>query len=359
MNAQKRVTVIVPSLNPDEKLLKVIKGLEELGFDDIIVVNDGSREENLCNFPDPCEHPSCTVLTHPKNRGKGAALKTAFEYFLRNKEGREGVVTVDGDNQHLPKDVLACCEKMLEVGDLVLGVRDFSLPHVPKRSRFGNRTTSLVFRLACGMKISDTQTGLRAFPRNILCDMLEIEGDRFEYETNMLLGLRERGIKLSEVKIETVYIEKNQTSHFRPIRDSIRVYSLILKFILSSVIASLLDNVIFFVLHILLGKEMQLLCYIIARAVSSVTNFILNKKTVFKNTDNIAKTLVKYYVLAIPMLLISNFGVKMIVDAVGSSLEGISASVITTIIKIAVEFILFLLSFRIQREWVFTSKKKK
>ncbi len=359
MNAQKRITVIVPSLNPDEKLMKVIKGLEELGFDDIIVVNDGSRAENLCNFPETTEHLSCTVLTHPHNLGKGAALKTAFEYFLKNKEGREGVVTVDGDNQHLPKDVLACCERMLETGDLVLGVRDFSLPHVPKRSKFGNKTTSLVFRLVCGMKISDTQTGLRAFPRAILADMCEIEGDRFEYETNMLLGLGERGIKLSEVKIETVYIEENQTSHFRPVRDSIRVYSLILKFLLSSVIASVLDNVIFFICHLLLGEPMQLLCYVIARTVSSVTNFIINKKTVFKNSDNIAKTLIKYYVLAIPMLLISNFGVKYIVKGIGGALFGVSASVVTTVIKIAVEFILFLLSFRIQREWVFSSKKKK
>ena len=358
MNAQKRITVIVPSLNPDEKLMKVIKGLEELGFDDIIVVNDGSRAENLCNFPNVDEHPSCTVLTHSQNRGKGAALKTAFEYFLKNKEGREGVVTVDGDNQHLPCDVLACCEKMLKTGDLVLGVRDFSLPHVPKRSRFGNRTTSLVFRLACGMKISDTQTGLRAFPKEILADMCEIEGDRFEYETNMLLGLRERGIKLSEQKIETVYIEENQTSHFRPVRDSIRVYSLILKFLLSSVIASLVDNVIFFICHLLLGEGMVLLCYVIARAVSSVTNFIVNKKTVFKNSDSIPKTLLKYYALAIPMLLISNFGVKLIVDSLGGSLSGVSASAVTTAIKVAVEFILFLLSFRIQREWVFLSKKK-
>lgn len=358
MNAEKRVTVIIPSLNPDEKLMKVVEGLENLGFDDIIIINDGSREENLCNFPDVNEHPSCTVLIHPVNRGKGAAMKTAFDYFLKNREGREGVVAVDGDNQHQPKDVLACCEKMLETGDLVLGVRDFSLPGIPLRSRFGNKTTSLVFRLAMGIKLSDTQTGLRAFPRTILEDMLEIGGERFEYETNMLLELKERQINFVEQKIETVYIEENKTSHFRPIVDSIKIYSLILKFLLSSVIASVLDNVIFFLCHLLLGKDMMLLCYVIARAISSITNFVMNKKTVFKNSDSIPKTLLKYYALAIPMLLISNFGVKLIVDSIGGALSGVSASALTTVIKIAVEFILFLLSFRIQREWVFSSKKK-
>ncbi len=358
MNAEKRITVIIPSLNPDEKLMKVVKGLEEHGFDDIIVVNDGSRAENLCNFPDVGEHPSCTVLTHPQNRGKGAALKTAFEYFLKNREGRAGVVAVDGDNQHLPSDVLACCEKMLETGNLVLGVRDFSLPNIPLRSRFGNKTTSLVFRLAMGIKLSDTQTGLRAFPREILHHMCEIGGERFEYETNMLLELKERGINFVEQKIQTVYIEENKTSHFRPIVDSIKIYSLILKFVLSSAIAAVLDNLIFFICHLLLGEGMQLLCYIIARAISSATNFIVNKKTVFKNTGDIKTTLIRYYILAVPMLLISNFGVKLIVDSIGGSLSGVSASAVTTAIKVAVEFILFMLSFRIQREWVFSSKKK-
>ncbi|MBQ8208634.1 MAG: bifunctional glycosyltransferase family 2/GtrA family protein [Clostridia bacterium] len=359
----KKITVIVPSLDPDEKLMKVIEELEKEGFDDIIVVNDGSHEEKLCNFPDPAEHPSCTVLTHPFNRGKGAALKTAFTYFLENRGDRLGVVTVDGDNQHLPKDVRACAEKMVETKDLVLGVRDFSLSHVPKRSRYGNRITSFVFRLCCGMKISDTQTGLRAFPKEILHAMCEISGDRFEYETNMLLGLREYGIKISEQPIETVYIEENQTSHFRPVRDSIRVYSLILKFIASSVISSVIDNLVFFLALTLLGAKFgvqtRLICFIIARAISSVTNFIINKKTVFKNSDNIPKTIAKYYALAIPMLLIAEVGVGVIVKNFGEAFLGISASVFTTAVKIVIELILFVLSFRIQREWVFSSKKKK
>jgi glycosyltransferase involved in cell wall biosynthesis len=358
MNAQKKVTVIVPSLDPDEKLMKVIEGLEAEGFDDIIVVNDGSKAEKLCNFPDPKDHPSCTVLTHPQNRGKGAALKTAFTYFLSNRQERLGVVTVDGDNQHLPKDVLACSEKMLENENLVLGVRDFSLPHVPKRSRYGNRITSFVFRLCCGMKISDTQTGLRAFPREILPAMCEIVGDRFEYETNMLLGLNEYGIKISEQPIETVYIEENQTSHFRPFRDSVRVYSLILKFIASSVASSVIDNAVFFIAHMLLGPSLRLVCFIIARAVSSVANFAINKRTVFKNSDSIPKTLLRYYALAVPLLLVSELGVGLIAKCFGNGLSDFSESLLTTAVKIAFEFILFLLSFRIQREWVFSSKKK-
>ena len=356
MSVCKKITVIVPSLNPDEKLMKVISGLEAEGFDDIIVVNDGSREDRLCNFPNSDEHPSCTLLTHPGNRGKGAALKTAFAYFLKNRNDRLGVITVDGDNQHLPADVKKCAEKMLSEGNLVLGVRDFSLSHVPARSRFGNKVTSFVFRIGCGMKISDTQTGLRAFPREILEAMCEIPGDRFEYETNMLLSLREYGIGLSEQTIETVYIEENQTSHFRPIRDSIRIYSLILKFLMSSVISSVIDNLVFFLAMTFvggfLGKLAIPLCFAFARFLSSFTNFALNKKTVFRNTDSVGKTILRYYALAIPIMIIS-IGAVEVLDILFDN-----SPIITTLIKMAVDLVLFVCSFRVQREWVFCGKKK-
>ncbi len=356
MDIVKKVTVIIPSLNPDEKLIKVILGLEAEGFDDIIVVNDGSAPEKLCNFPSKEEYPSCTVLTHNVNRGKGAALKTAFSHFLETRPDRLGVITVDGDNQHLPNDVRTCAAKMLEENNLVLGVRNFSLPHVPPRSRFGNKTTSLVFRLLCGMRISDTQTGLRAFPRSVLPQMCEISGDRFEYETNMLLSLREYGIKLSEVPIQTVYIEENQTSHFRPVKDSIRIYSLIIKFLLSSVTASVIDNVGFFILMTLLtpylDKNSIFVSFVLSRALSSVINFILNKHTVFKNSDKVGITIVKYYALAIPIMLISSLSVYILDRLVGNTLP-----IITTIIKMLVDLILFICSFRIQREWVFSKKR--
>ena len=358
MNIFDKVTIIVPSLDPDEKLMKVIEGLEAEGFDDIIVVNDGSKPEKLKNFPDPEKHPSCTVLTHPVNRGKGAALKTAFAHFLETRKDRIGVITVDGDNQHLPGDVRACAEKMAETASLVLGVRNFSLPHVPRRSKFGNKMTSLVFRICCGMKISDTQTGLRAFPSEILSAMCEIPGDRFEYETNMLLALGEYGIKLSEQPIETVYIEENQTSHFRPIRDSIRVYSLILKFLVSSIAASIIDNVGFWLALTLLSMFIddlgaKIIAFLIARAVSSSINFALNKKKVFKNSASVKSTVLRYYALAIPIMAISIGAVCLLDYSIGNSLP-----IITTLIKIAVDLVLFICSFRIQREWVFSKKQK-
>ncbi len=355
-NAARKVTVVVPSYQPDEKLECVISGLERSGFDDIIVVDDGSSPENKRFFPDPSEHPAVTLLVHPQNRGKGAALKTAFEYFVNNRYDRAGVVTADGDAQHRPVDILACAERMIaEDGKLVLGVRDFSLPHVPKRSRRGNRITSAVFRILCGLRISDTQTGLRAIPAKHLPALLTVEGDRYEYETNALLAMRANGILYCEEKIETVYIDENQTSHFRPVRDSIRIYSLILKYLFSSGAATLIDLAAFYLLIRFLAPHLgaweELICTAIARAVSSLSNFALNRRMVFRSRETVGRTMLRYYMLAIPVMLVSGGSVTLL-----SALFSASAPWLVTVIKVMVDTVLYFVNFRIQREWVFSSK---
>lgn len=356
---ERNVTVIIPSLNPDEKLLRVVCGLEALGFDDIIIVNDGSAPEYLKNFPSEEEHRSCTLLTHPTNRGKGAALRTAFEYFLKNRQGKLGAVSVDGDDQHRPADVLKCCEKMAQTGSLVLGVRDFSLPQVPRRSRLGNRITSFVFKIGCGLRISDTQTGLRAFPTEYIPDMLEISGDRYEYETNMLLSLGDYSIPMSEVTIETVYIEDNRASHFRPVRDSMRIYSLILKFVASSAVCAVFEEIVFYIFMKLFadffGTAAVTIGTFSARLLSSILNFNINRARVFgKSSESTGRVLAKYYTLAVILVTISSLSVTGI-----TRLFGIDMPSLTTLIKVAVDIILFVCSFRFQREWVFSKKKKR
>ena len=224
------VTIIVPSLDPDEKLLQVVEGLLSEGFRDILLVNDGSHADHVQPFVDAARHPEVTVLTHEVNRGKGRALKTAFAWCVENRPDIDGVVTVDGDNQHLPRDVRACAEAMLaDPGKVWLGVRDFSLEHVPLRSRFGNTLTRGIMRMACGVSVTDTQTGLRAIPAGILPLMTRIEGERYEYETEMLLSLRPAGVGLGEIVIETVYINENETSHFNALKDSWKIYRIIFR----------------------------------------------------------------------------------------------------------------------------------
>ena len=285
MNDFYSIPVVIPSYNPDEKLAQTVLGLKNAGFRDIIVIDDGSSAETKKNFPEPGD--GVTVLRHEVNRGKGAGLKTAFRYILENRPDAAGCVTADGDGQHRTEDIAACAKAMLSEKDrVILGARDFSLPHVPERSKKGNRITSRVFRLLFGMKITDTQTGLRAIPRKYLAPFIRVSGDRYEYDSNMLLSMKRDSIPFSEVKIDTVYIDDNQTSHFRPVRDSIRIYGLILSFVLSSVISFLIDTGLFTLFNIFLfswNEYSYAISLVCARVISSSANYLINRRVVFQN----------------------------------------------------------------------------
>lgn len=355
--------VVIPSLNPDEKILSTIQSLKDVGFDDFILVDDGSGEEYKSFFNKAAEQFGATVLVHEVNKGKGRAMKTAFEYILKNRPDRPNVVTVDGDGQHLAADVKKCIEKLEEYPhSFVMGVRNFKQDNVPARSRFGNNTTRIVFSLLCGIKVSDTQTGLRAIPFEHLPVMTAIDGDRYEYESNQLFAVKREGIEFKEVVITTVYLDENQTSHFRPIRDSIRIYGVIIKYILSSLASTLVDITMFTLLNILFDKiglktEARLfLAPAIARVVSSFVNFSINRKVVFKTNDNFGNTMIKYYILCVCQLLTSAGLVYLFSTVIFKFTE---SSLFDTLIKVVVDTVLFFISFRIQQNWVFVSKKKK
>ena len=361
-----KISVVLPSLDPDEKLVAVIDGLLEYGFTDIILVNDGSKPENLHYFEDAAaQHPEIHLLHHEVNKGKGAALKNAFRWFLENRPDGFGVVTVDGDNQHHPADTRACCEQMLESGHVVLGCRDFNQADVPARSSFGNKTTSAIFKIFVGMTISDTQTGLRAIPRKVLKILVDVYGDRFEYETNMLLAFKNNGIRFDEVKIRTVYIEENKSSHFRVIRDSWRIYKLILahffRYTLSSLVSFVVDSGMVYLLTVALRGFLQdpllgTITTVGARAVSSLLNFYMNKKLVFQTRVNTLKALIRYYALAIPQLIVQSLLNQAVYTlfSIGSDQPGLR-----TVIHIVIMTLLFIVSFTIQQRWVFAPQKSK
>ena len=364
MHDLSRISVVLPSLDPDEKLVAVVDGLLEIGFTDIILVNDGSKPSNLHYFTDlTAQHPEITLLTHEVNKGKGAALKNAFRYFLENRPEGLGVVTVDGDNQHHPEDTRACCEHMLETGHTTLGCRDFSQPDVPPRSRFGNRTTSAIFKIFVGMTISDTQTGLRAIPREVVAQLVDVYGDRFEYETNMLLAFKTKGIDFDEVKIRTVYIEENKSSHFRVLHDSWRIYKLILshffRYTLSSITSAVVDTLCYALLDSVLpftGMALTAAAGVGARIVSSLLNFFLNKKLVFQTNVDTKKAIVRYYALALPQMAVQVLmtqGVYVLFHI------GEGAGVLRTVIYAIVMTVLYFVSYMIQQRWVFAPQKSK
>ena len=229
-NCQKSVAVILPSLNPDAKFSGVVEGLVKSGFEHIIIVDDGSDEAHQKWFEQAASYPQCVVLHHGVNKGKGRALKTAFGYVKDRLPELAGVITIDGDGQHLLHDIIACAEKMLENGDkVILGCRDFDAPGVPPRSVAGNKTTNRLFKLFYGITISDTQTGLRAIPGQFLDRFCAMEGERFEYETNMLLQMKKQHIVFLEQPIATVYDPEDYSSHYNAIKDSWRILKIMLK----------------------------------------------------------------------------------------------------------------------------------
>ena len=359
-----KISVVLPSLDPDEKLIAVVDGLLEYGFTDIILVNDGSKQENLHYFTDlAAQHPEIHLLHHEVNKGKGAALKNAFRYFLANRPDGYGVVTVDGDNQHHPADTRACCEHMLKTGHTVLGCRDFNQADVPARSSFGNKTTSMIFKIFVGMTISDTQTGLRAIPRGVLEELVEVYGDRFEYETNMLLAFKTKGIVFGEVKIRTVYIEENKSSHFRVIHDSWRIYKLILahffRYTLSSLASAVVDTGAYSLLSALLpfsGFALTAAAGVIARVISSLLNFFMNQRLVFKTNVDTKKAMLRYYMLALPQM-----AAQVLLTQGVYALLGIpdSANGLRTVIYAVVMTVLYFMSYMIQQRWVFAPQKSK
>ncbi len=348
------VVIVIPAYQPDEKLLDTLNGLLADGWKRIVVVNDGSSPSCAPVFEKVREIPACTLLEHDVNRGKGAALKTAFAHVLDSMPC-EGVITADADGQHTPGDIGRLALALKEhPGTLILGSRDFDRPDVPKKSRMGNRITSFVFRTGVGLNIRDTQTGLRGIPFSALGPFLKVRGDRYEYETNMLLSLRRENIPFLEVEIDTVYINENSSSHFHPFRDSFRIYRLIFEFLFSSLSANLIDNLVFFLLMLFLPSltvewAAKLLSFAGARLCSSVYNFTVNRKLVFHGKDRVPPTLLRYYALAIPLMLVS-FGIT---HGIALLLGSGAHPLLNTLFKIFADTILFVFSFRIQRGWVF------
>ncbi len=344
------ILLIIPSLQPTQKTVELVKQMTE--YFPVIVVDDGSEKEYRTCFAQMKE-AGAIVLRHAVNLGKGRALKTAFNYCLTHDPDILGVVTADADGQHLKEDMLACAQALREHPDcLVMGCRDFHLQNVPLKNGLGNRITSQFMKLLCGVTVSDTQTGLRGIPAEFMQTLMNVNGERFEFETNMLLETNVRSIKIFEVPIQTVYEDGGRSSHFNPLRDSFKIYALLFKFIASSVAGAVTDLVLFTVFVSLLRPH-EISNYIListigARLCSATVNYLLNRHAVFKQSQG-KVTLVRYILLATVQLFLSGYAVTWIFHRFALP---------ETLLKMFVDIVLFFCSFVIQRKWVFASKER-
>ena len=348
-----RYIALIPAYEPDEKIKGLADELMEKGFD-IVIVDDGSGPDFAALFEELSQ--KATVLTHVINRGKGAALKTGLNYINKymaytesvltpagaeTVSGRDAViVTVDADGQHLPDDVQRVAEISAQRrAALVLGSRALG-EDIPVRSRFGNTVTRHVYSAATGVRIHDTQTGLRAFHRSLIPRLLRIEGDRYEYEINMLMQLAAEGVPIIEERIETVYEDNNSGSHFRTVRDSFRVYKEILKFSASSLASFAIDYGMYALLLAATGAagiaNGLVISNIGARIVSGTANYAMNRKLVFKSRTGFAKSAVQYFLLAAFILAGNTIVLSTLAGTLG--INRFAAKLITEVIFFAISW---------------------
>lgn len=349
------IIILIPTLNPDERLVTYIGELRDSGFSKIIVVDDGSTKgkEIFSELSGKCE-----VLIHAINMGKGRAIKTGINHILNKYSADEviGIITADSDGQHCVADTIKIAEKLREKCKVVLGCRSFSGKNVPPKSKFGNNLTMYLFKFLYGKKISDTQTGLRGLSYDVLPVCLSYFGERYEYEMCMLIETVVMGEDIKEVPIETIYYNGNKETHFSVVKDSLRIYRVLLgrgvKYILSSICGFIVDILLFSLLTWVLlpirsSSIAILISTAIARVFSCITNYYINKNVVFKNKDNVIRSGVKYFTLAAAQLVCSWLMVTILYTNIKWNVS---------ILKIIVDTCLFVVSYKIQQIWIFRNK---
>ncbi|MBQ6285089.1 MAG: glycosyltransferase family 2 protein [Bacilli bacterium] len=237
MKDKMKCTIIIPSLNPNNKLLLLVDNLLKSGFDDIIVINDGSSKEYDYIYNKLSKN--IKIIKHEVNLGKGSSIKDAIKLI----DNSDAFITVDSDGQHLVEDVIKV-SKELKDKDIVLGERNFKEKCVPFKSKFGNGFSRMVFKFRTGISLNDTQTGLRGINIKYKKLALETEGNRYEYEMNFLYNLARNNIKINTVSINTIYECGNKGSHFNVIRDSLLIHRCILIILLTLIILLILSTVV-------------------------------------------------------------------------------------------------------------------
>lgn len=331
--------ILIPAYEPDLRLVTLIQALgTHLPAARVLVVDDGSGPDFDGVF-DVAGAAGATVLRFTANRGKGAALKAGFAWAQKHAPG-ESVICADCDGQHSPTDIARVADTVT-AGAMVLGGRRFT-GDVPRRSKVGNTVSRWLFRLVTGTAVYDTQTGLRGYPADVVDWLTSVPGDRFEFEFNLLLQAKGAGVEVVEIPIETIYLEENASSHFRPVQDSLRIYAPLLKFAASSLTGYAID-VSAMMAFLALGLGL-IPAVITARLISAAVNFWLNRDFVFRHEGDPRRAAVGYASLAAALL-----GANVALMALLVTWWGLPALGA----KIAVEAVMFLVSYAVQHRAIF------
>lgn len=348
MTGNKMRVALIPAYEPEPRLIGLLEKLQERGMA-VVVVDDGSGPSFSDIFKRASKH--AVVLSHPENRGKGCALKTGLQFIKSHFAIPYTVVTMDADGQHQVDDAIHVCEAAeRNTNALILGSRRLQ-ENVPLKSRLGNTITRFVYVRTTGLHVHDTQTGLRAFSCKLLPTLLDIPGERYEYEMNVLLEFANRNIAMKEIEIATIYIDGNSGSHFDPFKDSCRIYKELLKYSTSSLACFLLDYLLYSLLAVWtagFGGMSLTISNVTARIISASVNFTFNRKLVFRSEKNVWRSAVQYFALAAAILAGNTLVLAFLVKRCG--VNPFAAKLLT-------EIIFFAISWMIQHFIIFRRKE--
>jgi putative flippase GtrA len=344
--AARPAVVLIPAYKPTGALPQIVKSLvSDPLISAVLIVNDGSGPTFDSIFAAVAEIEGVQVLRHVVNLGKGAALKTGLNHAACHFSDWVGVVTADADGQHAAKDILRVASALMDLPrDLILGARSFS-KQVPFRSRLGNIFTRHILRAVAGQKISDTQTGLRGIPMDLIPKLMRIRQNGYDFELEMLLTCKREMRNMAEIPIDTIYLDDNRSSNFNPLLDSMRIYFLFIRFAAVSLSTALLDNLVFLIAFGVFANVLT--SQFLGRLIAGLFNYYMNKTGVFHARVRDARALPKYW------LFVAVFG------AISYSLINLMTSIGLAVApaKLCAEAVLFAFSFVVQRDFVFVSPK--
>jgi len=351
-----RKIAVIPAYEPPESFVSYAAQILQT-TDALVVVNDGSGKAYDPVFDKIKDLEGATVLSYDKNMGKGYALKRAFSYCLAHFAPEDIIVTADCDGQHALTDVTAVCDAAARHPDTcVLGVRDFSKPNVPARSKAGNTQTLRILRLLFSLELTDSQTGLRAFTVKTAQAFMSISGNRFEYETGMLIYAKRNHIPIREVPVQTIYPEdpEDHVSHYKTFRDSFRIAGTMLRYLSGSMIAGLLATIgdlglfslLTYVVFPKISPFYTLIATVCGKILSSLINFGFNCKYVFHG--NAKRSVGRFYIVWLGQLLLSYGNIWLFGHILGGHL---------TLMKFIGDCVLALLTYKLQCNWVYEAPK--
>ena len=341
------LAILIPAFNPKQNLIDLVIELSNFKCGQIVIVNDGSSSQSQGVFNVLNKMDNVNIITHPFNKGKGTALKTGISYIKNKITEIDGLITVDSDGQHLTEDIKKIANEVPNrKNDIIFGVRSFD-ENIPFRSKFGNKITKSLLYIFNGISLDDTQTGLRYLPISIFDELLNLPGEKYEFELECIFAIKTLGYNITQIQIQTIYINDKNDSHFRTLIDSARIYLVFIRFSFSSLLSFGLDITIFafFISYL----DSILYATFIARIISGLFNFYLNRSFVFKvsKANHLLRESLGYILLWLSLLIFSG----MIV----SILQGSDAYIIIPF-KILVDSMLFLVAFYVQKNIIFGTK---